>query len=76
MHHSEPLSLIFKAPEQGFGGKICQNASQGNHQKAKQNTLLKLNKLKKNEPASVAQLDARPTADQDVAGSATFFHGD
>ena len=32
-------------------------------------------------PASVAQLDARPTNDQEVAsltptGSATFFHGD
>ena len=32
-------------------------------------------------PASVAQLDARPTGDQEVAGStsagsATFFHGD
>ena len=32
-------------------------------------------------PASVAQLDARPTDDQEVAGStsaesATFFHGD
>ena len=33
------------------------------------------------EPASVAQLDARPTGDQEVAGStpagsATFFRGD
>ena len=27
-------------------------------------------------PASVAQVDACPTSDQEIAGSATFFHGD
>ena len=27
-------------------------------------------------PASVAQLDARPTVDQEVTGSITFFRGD
>ena len=29
MHHSGPFPLVFKSPEQGFGGKNCQNASQG-----------------------------------------------
>ena len=29
MHHSEPFSLALKSPEQGFGGKNCQNGSQG-----------------------------------------------
>ena len=28
------------------------------------------------QPASVAQFDARPTGDQEVVGSATFFYGD
>ena len=27
-------------------------------------------------PALLAQLDARPTGDQEVAGTATYFHGD
>ena len=27
MHHSGPLSLTFEGPEQGFGGKNCQNRS-------------------------------------------------
>ena len=30
MHHSGPLPLVFEGPEQGFEGKNCQNASQGN----------------------------------------------
>ena len=30
MHCSGPLPLIFEGPEQRFGGKNCQNGSQGN----------------------------------------------
>ena len=29
MHHSGPLLLTFEDPNQGFGGKNCQNGSQG-----------------------------------------------
>ena len=29
MHHSGPLPLTFEGPEQGLGGKNCQNGSQG-----------------------------------------------
>ena len=29
MHHSGPLPLTFEGPEQGFGGKNCQNGSGG-----------------------------------------------
>ena len=29
MHHSGPLPLAFEGPEQGFGGKVCQNGSWG-----------------------------------------------
>ena len=29
MHHSGSLPLMFEGPEQGFGGKNCQNASRG-----------------------------------------------
>ena len=29
MHHSGPLSKTLERSEQGFGGKNCQNASQG-----------------------------------------------
>ena len=29
MHRSGPLPLTFEGAEQGFGGKTCQNASQG-----------------------------------------------
>ena len=29
MHCSGPLPLTFEGPEQGFGGKNCQNASRG-----------------------------------------------
>ena len=29
MHRSGPLPLTFEGPEQGFGGKNCQNESQG-----------------------------------------------
>ena len=29
MHHSGPLPLTFEDLEQGFGGKNCQNGSQG-----------------------------------------------
>ena len=29
MHHLGPLPLTFEGPEQGFGGKNCQNGSQG-----------------------------------------------
>ena len=29
MHHSGPLPLIFEGPEQGLGGKNCQNGGSG-----------------------------------------------
>ena len=29
MHHSGPLPLAFEGPEQGSGGKNCQNGSRG-----------------------------------------------
>ena len=29
MHGSGPLPLTFEGPEQGFGGKNCQNGSRG-----------------------------------------------
>ena len=29
MHHSGPFHLAVKSPKQDFGGKNCQNASQG-----------------------------------------------
>ena len=42
MHHSGPLPLTFKGPEQGFGGKNNQNASQGKPCSIFVNTVLQI----------------------------------